>query len=664
MSLHSLQNNKKQFLLLVFLLINFTISACLAQDTSENTTQNETKVAYHFDFSNRVHHTTKVTISVPKVKDKQYLKLRMSRSSAGRYAIHEFAKNVYSVTAFDEKGKKLEVVRTSPYSWNVLRPTDNMKVEYTLFADYADGTYSGINTIQAHLNAPATYLLVEDFYEENFEKNDLIKRNSEENNKKQTIKVTFSLPQNYLNSNNNLEGYNDSNAEKWTVATQLPQLNDSVFYAPNYYYLLDAPVLIGNLFWSEWEEAGQNFRVALNKTGTETTDEEATEYVEKIKKIVKEEIALFGEAPNFDYGIYTFLLNYQPTAHGDGMEHRNSTIITDAEKLADDHLFTVAHEFIHAWNIERLRPQSLEPFDFSTTNMSSELWFGEGFTSYYTNLIMLRAGLINETTYANLMNGMLNYVLTSPGHNFHSPAQMSQQAAFADAATANDPLSHYNTFITYYYYGGVMGLALDLEMRKRFDKSLDDYMQALWQQFGKTEKPYNMYTLRGILAEVTSDKQFAEDFFNKHIEGNELPDYNDLLSTVAMDFQLTQKGKVWFGKVGLDIDEKKESKNATISNYMLYGSPFYDAGLEKGDVLVSIDNKSINSIADYREVLQTLEEGKKVAVTFERLGEKNTVEVMPEQTPYRALVYLAENEPIVKAKQVEERKKWLSTKQK
>ncbi|AFM03461.1 putative protease with the C-terminal PDZ domain [Bernardetia litoralis DSM 6794] len=611
-------------------------------------TENTTKVAYHFDFSNRVHHEAKVTISVPKTPKEEPLRLRMSRSSAGRYALHEFAKNIYSVNAFDENGKKLEVVRISPYSWNVLNPSDNMKIEYTLFADYADGTYSGINTIQAHLNAPASYLLVDNFYDDNFEKDASI-RKTKENKELKTIQVTFSLPK---------------QDNKWTVATQLPQINDSTFYAPNYYYLLDSPVLIGNLFWSEWKEADKNFRVALNKTGTETTEEEATEFVEKIKNIVKEEITLFGEAPNFDYGTYTFLLNYQPTAHGDGMEHRNSTIITDAEKLDDGHLSTVAHEFIHAWNIERLRPQSLEPFDFSRTNMSSELWFGEGFTSYYTNLVMLRAGIIDETRYADLMSGMLNYVLTSPGHNFHSPAQMSQQAAFADAATANDPLSHYNTFITYYYYGGVMGLALDMELRKRFDKNLDDYMKILWQKFGKTEKPYTIADLQETLAELTNDKEFAQKFFQKHILGHELPNYNELLSTVAMEFQLTQKGKFWFGKLALDIDDKKKLKNATISNYMLYGSPFYNAGLDKGDVLVSINNKLITSISDYREILSTLEKGKKAIITFERFGEKNTVEVMPTQIPYRQLVYLSENEPIIKTKQVEERKKWLSTKQK
>lgn len=646
MSLYSLKKYKKQLVLTVFFLLSLNLSCIQAQDKTETKNENATKVAYHFDFSNRVHHTAKVVISVPKAPKEEALNLRMSRSSAGRYALHEFAKNVYSVNAFDEKGNKLEVVRTSPYAWSVLKPSDNMKVEYTLFADYADGTYSGINTIQAHLNAPASYLLVDNFYDENFEK-DASLRKTKENKALKTIQVTFSLPK---------------QDDKWIVATQLPQINDSTFYAPNYYYLLDAPVLIGNLFWSEWKEANQNFRVALNKTGTETTDQEATEYVEKIKKIVKEEIALFGEAPAFDYGTYTFLLNYQPTAHGDGMEHRNSTIITDNEKLEDGHLFTVAHEFIHAWNIERLRPQSLEPFDFSTTNMSSELWFGEGFTSYYTNLVMLRAGLIDETTYANLMNGMLNYVLTSPGHNFHSPAQMSQQAAFADAATANDPLSHYNTFITYYYYGGVMGLALDMEMRKRFDKSLDDYMQALWQQFGQPEKPYTMTDLKRTLAEVTNDKQFAEDFFNKHIEGHELPNYNELLSTVAMDFELNQKGKMWFGKLGLDIDDKKESKKATISNYMLLGSPFYNAGLEKGDVLISINDKMITSVNDYREILPTLEEGKKVTVTYERFGKENNVEVLPTQIPYRSLVYL--NADDTNKKQVEERKKWLSTKQK
>ncbi len=651
MSLHSLKKNKNQFFLAVFLLFSLNISCIQAQDKINNTT----KVAYHFDFSNRVHHEAKVTLSIPKVPKEELLKLRMSRSSAGRYALHEFAKNVYSVNAFDAKGNKLEVVRTSPYTWNVLKPTDNMKVEYTLFADYADGTYSGINTIQAHLNAPATYLLVDNFYDENFEKDASIRR-AKENKSAKTIEVTFSLPQ-----NNNFQ---DKNTDKWTVATQLPQINDSTFSAPNYYYLLDSPVLIGNLFWSEWKEDNQNFRVALNKTGTETTDQEATEFVENVKKIVREEIALFGEAPTFDYGTYTFLLNYQPTAHGDGMEHRNSTIITESEKLDFQHLFTVAHEFIHAWNIERLRPLSLEPFDFSSTNMSSELWFGEGFTSYYTYVVMRRAGLVDDAMFADLMNGQLNYVLNSPGHNFHSPAQMSQQAAFADAATANDPLSHHNTFISYYPYGAVIGLALDMEMRKRFDKGLDEYMQAMWKQFGKPEKPYTMADLQNMLYEVTKDKEFSEEFFKKHILGHELPNYNELLATVAIDTQLNQKGKMWFGKLGLDIidEDKKEAKKAVISNYMLFDSPFYNAGLEKGDILISINDKIITSINDYREVIPTLEEGKKATVTFERFGKKHVVEILPTQIPYRSLIYL--NADDTNSKQIEERKKWLSTKQK
>ena len=175
---------------------------------------------------------------------------------------------------------------------------------------------------------------------------------------------------------------------------------------------------------------------------------------------------VFGELPNFDFESYTFLACYAPHVDGDGMEHRNSTILTSVRPLSEGgqegNIGTVAHEFFHAWNVERIRPASLEPFDFEDSNISGELWFAEGFTSYYTNLTLCRTGIISEEDYANRLASVLSYVVNSPGRKLAGPVGMSQQAPFVDAATSVDEVNRENTFISYYSYGNVLGLALDL----------------------------------------------------------------------------------------------------------------------------------------------------------------------------------------------------------
>ena len=151
---------------------------------------------------------------------------------------------------------------------------------------------------------------------------------------------------------------------------------------------------------------------------------------------------MYGEFPTFDGGTYTFLGDYLPWGGGDGMEHRNSTVVAAPRSIrgnARAMLGTVSHEFFHAWNVERIRPKSLEPFDFEEANMSGELWLAEGFTQYYGNIIMARAGLSDpKRMMINVVNSALN-VATSPGHQFRSVVEMSQMAPFTDAAQSNDP---------------------------------------------------------------------------------------------------------------------------------------------------------------------------------------------------------------------------------
>ena len=162
---------------------------------------------------------------------------------------------------------------------------------------------------------------------------------------------------------------------------------------------------------------------------------EVNEYMAGAEKIVKEHGAVFGEFPVFDSGIYTFLGDYVPWGGGDGMEHRNSTVVAARVSLqgaaawSQNVLDTVSHEFFHAWNVERIRPKSLEPFNFEEANMSGELWLAEGFTQYYGTLIMGRAGLRIAIRPSPISPRGRSPCVNSPARQFRSAVEMSQHGA-------------------------------------------------------------------------------------------------------------------------------------------------------------------------------------------------------------------------------------------
>ncbi|MBC5993459.1 M61 family metallopeptidase [Pontibacter cellulosilyticus] len=562
------------------------------------------KVDYKLSFPNAVHHEAEVQVTFSGVNT-DTLQVLMPRSSPGRYAIHEFAKNVYNVRATDAQGKPLQIYRANTSQWNVVKPQGNVTVSYTLFADHADGTYAGIDETHAHLNAPATLM-----YARGFEEAPAV--------------VNFNVPQN----------------SNWKVATQLKHEQGTTYSAPNFQYLMDSPTELSNFDFAEWtvNDNGKQktVQVALHHTGTQP---QFQEYVNKTKQIVAEQRAVFGQLPDYDFGRYTFIGCYMPQAVGDGMEHRNSTILTSSRPLATamgPQLNTVSHEFFHAWNVERIRPKSLEPFDFQEANMSEALWLAEGFTSYYGDLTMARSGIYDVKKYAADLAGDLNYVLLSPGREYHSLVEMSQQAPFVDAARSVDPVNRHNTFISYYTYGLVTGLALDMTLRQQYNKTLDDYMQALWRKYGQPEKPYTLADLEQTLAEVSGDKAFANQFFRNSINGSQLPELASLLTKAGLDLRKAKPGEATLKMVSLDY--LKDKSGAKISNSTFVNSGAYKAGLNRGDVILTMDSHKLKSEKDLKKVLEKHKPGDTVPVTFTRHGQTRNTSIVLDENPAFELV--------------------------
>lgn len=562
---------RKLFLTVTFLILTLSLQA-------------QTTTKYEISFENAVHHEAEISVTFTNLEDK-VLEVRMSRTSPGRYALHEFAKNVYGVAATDGEGNKLEITRPNPHQWNVSGHDGTVIFEYTLFANRGDGTYSQIDETHAHLNIPATFAWAREY-------------------EHRPVEITFNIREDL----------------KWKVATQLKPVNENTFYAPDLYYFLDSPVEISDFHLRSEEVGNQTIKMALH---TPASDKEVDAYFTKVMKIVKEQIQVFGALPELDYGEYVFLNCFMPQASGDGMEHRNSTVVTNAkplnEPLGETSLGTVSHEFVHTWNVERIRPASLEPFDFEEANMSGELWFAEGFTSYYTNLILTRAGIMSEEEYIKGLADGINYVFNHPGRQFFNPVEMSYQAPFVDAATSVDPENRENTFISYYSYGSVLGLALDLSLRSLDSgKSLDDFMKVMWKEYGISEVPYTNRDIESKLGDYAGEK-FAKDFFSKYIYDSQMPDYERLFKNIGVTFRLKNPGKASFG-----TPIKIENKQAMLESNAVKGSPIYKAGLEAGDGILAIDNLKMGNVKTMDEILEKFQPGNEVQVKYQRFGKIRT----------------------------------------
>jgi predicted metalloprotease with PDZ domain len=591
-------------------------------------------VAYQLTFPAREHHLMDVDVTFADVPDGT-LQLRMSRASPGRYALHEFAKNVFDVRVTGRDGQPLPVTRPNPHQWDVTGHAGTVRVRYRVFGDRVDGTYLAVDTTHAHINMPSALMWARGL-------------------ESRPITVRFDPP----------------SGASWRVATQLlPGRDAYTFTAPNLQYLMDSPSEFSafalRTFTVSDEQRTPVFRVAVHHTGT---DAEVDAFVRDIQSIVQETRHVFGEYPAFEGNTYTFIADYLPWANGDGMEHRNSTILTSSSSLRANRLGlldTVAHEFVHAWNVERIRPKSLEPFNLDDANMSGELWFAEGFTSYYGPLMLRRAGLVTVADFGQEMGRLVDTVLTSPGRQLRSPVEMSQLAPFVDAATAIDRTNFDNTFISYYTWGAAIGLALDLALRERSDGrvTLDHYMRTLWDRHGKgmapigqVASPYTLADLKSALASI-SDQAFADDFFAKYIEGREVADYTRLLARAGFLVRPVAPARPTAGPLRLQDGQR----GVRVSAATPMGSPAYEAGLDRDDIITSIGGVRVTTADQVDRAITTRKPGDTLPVTFERRGQSVSAAIRLVEDPRREVVAAEQAGQALTDDQRRFRDAWLSS---
>jgi predicted metalloprotease with PDZ domain len=594
--------------------------------------QAQTRIEYDISFPKAAQHEARVVVTFRGIPPGRRLEAKMSRSSPGRYAPSNFAKNVYDVSAADGRGRPLSIERPDAHSWAVARHDGTVRISYTVWGDRVDGTYLGIDHSHAHINMPAAFMYATGM---------------------DSTPISLTIHP----------------RTGWKIATQLAPTRDPLtFTAPNYQYFLDSPIEVGPITTRSWnvQHGGKTstIRLAIHHLGTES---QVDSFAVLARSVIDESVALWGELPGFDYGTYTFIIDYLPWAGGDGMEHRNSTVITSRNTLADhrartERLGTFTHEFFHAWNIERLRPKALEPFDFGGENMSSELWLGEGFSNYGRDLIIRRAGFYTDEEFARIIGGALIDVIESPARKHGSAADMSRLAPFFDGSAFPDPVNRQNIFLTYYTWGSVIGLGLDLTLRQKYNATLDDYLRLLWNNFGRRQtaafapaRPFTQDDLRAELGRLTRDTAFANDFFRRFIDGREVPDFAKLLEPAG--FRLVTGDERPYLGASMDNDTSR-----VFVNWTQEGGSVHEAGISSGDLIYSIDGVPTPSIDSLEAVIRRYKAGDVVRVdVYQRKTRRTVPMTIRTRRPMQIATFESLGVP-VPASVLEFRKSWLGSK--
>ncbi len=388
-----------------------------------------------------------------------------------------------------------------------------------------------------------------------------------------------------------LEGKKDSeyivkfkNYGEWKIATGLPE-KKGVFAATDYDHLGDCPFLIGDLELMDFTVMNKKHTIAWQ--GRMVRDKETI--TRDFKKIVEAEGKLFGKLP---YDTYAFLIVSVPDEYYGGLEHKNSTaILTPEYKLLDDYdykifLTTVSHEFFHTWNVKRIRPKELGPFDYTKEVYTNLLWLSEGFTSYYEWVILWRAGLVKEDEYMKHLTASIDFYSLIPGHT--TPADSSSFNTWIKLYKPDG--NAFNSYVSYYLKGELIAFALNSEIIRvtKGKYSLDDVFRGLFSDFNKTGKGLEK---KDIIAHVRkligSD---AERLVSRLSESTSEIDFDRYLKgmgyKISHRFSDKKLGSRGFSGLVVATDGGKAVVKSVIKGY-----PAYYAGVLAGDELVAVNGQ-------------------------------------------------------------------------
>ncbi len=495
---------------------------------------------YTVSLANPEQHLVQVKILLPAGPAERELQMPVWNAL---YQIRDFAQYVNWIRAQDRAGRSLPVNSVNDSQWQITGAQAGAIVEYQIFVDSPGPFGAQLNPHHAFFNLAQILMYPVDA-------------------RSDSMTVRFNqLP------------------DAWRIATPLANLGDGRFNAENYDRLVDSPVEIGAFQESDFDETGGHYRVIVD---ADPGDYDMEKIVAMLHKIVAAATTWMDDRP---FRAYMFIYHFPHGPAGGGMEHAYSTAISlnaDALSRASDILSSVtAHEFFHLWNVKRIRPQSLEPVDYTKENFTRALWFSEGCTSTAADFIQLRAGILDERR-------LEREVASDIAELQHRPAHLAQSAEESSLDAWLEGHSYYRRperSISYYNKGELLCLTLDLAVREASHgrASLRELFQWMNQNYAKQGRFFPDSDGVRQAAEAVSHSDLAP-FFAKYVAGTSEIPWNDFFRTIGL--QLVT-GAATIADAGFTASRNFDGP--MIVTAITPGSEAAAVGLQVGDVILEIN---------------------------------------------------------------------------
>lgn len=531
-------------------------------------------VGYTVSLAHPERHVLGVTMRIPDVHERVVLQLPAWNAL---YEIRDFASHMMQVTARDDEGHSLPLQKLDKETWSV--PANGpVVVNYGILWDEAGPFATQLNPDHAFLNFGMMLLYV-------------VNRRAED------TRVDF-----------------EDVPEGWRVAVELDASvaasghSAPGYSAPSYDALIDAPVEIGRFDEFRLQAGGKPVRIVIHGDGGDRG-----RLSDALKKIVDYEVSLMGGAP---FREYLFIFHVGPNFGGGGMEHMNCTAIS-ADVAAQLPSYS-AHEFFHAWNVKRIRPQSLEPVDYTKEMFTRSLWFAEGVTNTYGSYALLRSGIWSTQQFYGNLADEIRELQSRPAHRWQSVEQSSLDTWFEKYPLYTRP----EESISYYNKGQIVGVMLDILMRDRTDNraGLDDVLRTLNDEYAKQGRFYDESDgLRAAMEEVIRRKAPSadadlSDFFRRYISGvDEIP-YSDFLGRAGLAIRDSSQRRA---TLGFSTARDSAVPPGVLSVDRESGAA--DAGLKEGDVLLTLNGEAFPRSPD--RWLKDRQPDERVTLKVQRGGE-------------------------------------------